>query len=86
MGNEKICQPMLFSQIKKKIENLGLDRDIKSGNGFIKDYQLRSDDKGKGDGNPLPLSSGKACRIALCIRRIKANLIKAFRNLPSQPR
>ena len=49
VGDEDIGQVELFLQVAEQIEDLRLDRDVKSGDGIIRQDDLRLECKGSGD-------------------------------------
>ena len=64
--------------IVKKVDDLGSNRNIESGNRFITNQELRIHDKSTGNTDTLSLSSREFMRISRSIFRKKSNLNKHF--------
>jgi hypothetical protein len=78
MGDEKVGKTQLISQVHQKVEDLGLDGDIESRDGFISNDQFRIEGDGPGNANPLALSTAELMGITKGILRMKANLFEKF--------
>lgn len=55
MGDKKIGKVIIPFQIIQKVQDHGLNGNIKGGNGFVADDQLGTGGKGPGQPDPLPL-------------------------------
>ena len=55
VADEEVCQLMAFPQIQHQVQHLRLNRNIKSGNRFIRHNHGRTGDQGSRKGNPLTL-------------------------------
>jgi hypothetical protein len=49
-------------QIGKQVQDLGLDGDVQSGNGFVEYENFRLGHQRPGDGNTLALTAGQIAR------------------------
>ncbi|OQC22762.1 MAG: hypothetical protein BWX68_03038 [Verrucomicrobia bacterium ADurb.Bin063] len=63
MGNKHHGQPGFLLQGGQQVDNLRLHGNVESGHGFIGKQQGGLERQGAGDGNALPLTSGKLMRI-----------------------
>ena len=65
VGDEDKRQMHLPAELREQIENLRLNGNIQSRNGFVCDDQARLEGERAGDGDPLPLAAGKFVRVFL---------------------
>ena len=65
MGDEDVGQAQRFLQFHEQVEDLGLDRHVERGHGFVADQHLRFHGQGACDSQPLALTAGKLARIAI---------------------
>ena len=80
VADEEVCQLMAFPQIQHQVQHLRLNRNIKSGNRFIRHNHGRTGDQGSRKGNPLTLSPGKFMGVFGGVRSFKANFFQRFPN------
>ena len=68
MCDEQIAEVKILLQFAQKIQNLRLNRKIERTYGLVANNESWLNHKCTGDGDSLPLPTGKVCRVA--IRRI----------------
>ena len=81
MGDEDHRQVSFLQQLGQQVEHLGLDGNVKGGNRFIGDDQVRFCRKGSGNADSLPLAAGEFMRIALGMVVIKTDLVEKLDDL-----
>jgi len=64
MGDDDIRELTFILKIDQEVDNLGLNRDVQRGDGFITDYDLGVEGQGTGDADALPLSAAEFVGIA----------------------
>ena len=53
--DEQVGQAELLLQVLQQVDDLGLDGDVQRGYSLVADHQLRAQDQGAGDADPLAL-------------------------------
>ena len=76
MRNEQICKIHLILQVLEHVDNLGLNRYVKSRYRLIADYELRIYGKRSGNSYPLSLSTGEFVRISVSVLRVQSYPLK----------
>lgn len=74
VGDEKIGEMMFQLEVLKKIDDLGLDRDIQGAYGLIADDELWFDGDGSGNPDPLTLATAEFMGITPGVGGIKADV------------
>ena len=62
MANEHEGQAHLALDRFQQVQNVGLNRHVQRRDAFVGNDELRPRDQRTGDGNPLPLTTGKCMR------------------------
>ncbi len=62
MGNKEIGKTEFLLKIHEQVDNFGLNRDIKGGNGLVTDDECRVAHQGPSNADALSLSTGKGVR------------------------
>lgn len=73
MRDEDHGEIELVSQFEKKVQDLGLDGDVESRDGFIGDDEFGFGGEGAGDGNALALATGEFVGIFPHVTRVEAD-------------
>ena len=81
MGDEDQGQAKLFAEVIQQVDDLGADRDVKSGDRFVADEQLRVHDERAGDADTLALAAREFVRIAGSVLGNEADLFEDFADL-----
>ena len=74
MGDEEVGESQLISQIHQEVEDLSLDGDIQSRDGFIRDDEIWMERDRPGNTDSLSLSAAELVRITECILGMEAYL------------
>ena len=64
MGDDDIRQLKFILKVDQQVDNLGLNRDVQRGDGFIADNDLGVEGQGPGDADTLPLAAAEFMGIA----------------------
>ncbi len=62
VGDEEVGEAKAILELLEKVDDLGLDRDIESGEGLVGDDEPGLDGEGTGDADALPLAAGELVR------------------------
>ena len=65
VSDEQVRGSVLILKVLEKVEDLGLNRDVKRGDGLVANDQLRLERKGTGNANALTLTTRELVRIAV---------------------
>ena len=65
VGNEQVCETVIFLKVVQKIQHLCLHGDVKGGNRFVAYYKRRLEHKGARYAYTLPLTAGKLVRVTV---------------------
>ena len=65
VGNEQVCEAVIFLKVVQKIQHLCLHGDVKGGNRFVAYYKRRLEHKGARYAYTLPLAAGKLVRVTV---------------------
>ena len=57
MRNEQVSESQFLLQVFQQVDDLGLYRHIQGGDGFVADNQLRAQDQGSRNADPLTLTA-----------------------------
>ena len=79
--HKQIGRTELFLQLKKEIDNRGLDRNIETGGDLVADYNAGLCCEGPGDGNPLFFSPGQLVRVSPYVARWEPHSLEPVSNL-----
>ena len=63
VADEDQGQAQLVAQAHQEADDLGLERDVEGGDGFVGDDQVGLEGQGAGDGDPLALAAGELVRV-----------------------
>ena len=74
MGDEKVGHPVLTLELAEQGDDLGLDRHVEGRSRFVEDQQLRPEDDGPGDGDPLALTAGELVGVAMGHLRLQFDI------------
>ena len=78
MGDEQIGQPQIVLQLPQKVEHLGLDGDVESGNRFVADHEAGMKRQGPRHSHPLPLASGEFMGESVGVARVEPHHLEEF--------
>ena len=81
--DEQVGQTEPVAQIFEKVDDLRLDRDIQRRNGFVTYDDLGLERQRAGNGDALPLTTGKLVRIAIRMFWLQAHLFEKLLNAPA---
>lgn len=73
VGNEKVGEVKFFLEVHQKVDDLGLNRDIKCADRFVADDELWFDGEGASNADALALASAKFVGEAASVGRVKAD-------------
>src|SRR5512143_713372 len=76
VGDDDVRKLEFFLNVFKKVNHLGLNRNIEGRDRLIADDQLRIEGKGPGNPDPLPLAAAELMGIALGVLGIEPYLLK----------
>ena len=80
VGDEEIGETEAILKLLEEVDDLGLDRDIKGGEGLIGDDEPGLDGEGTGDADALPLAAGELVREAVGESGTDADGVEQLRN------
>jgi len=65
VGNEHHREPELVAQVEQQIQDLRLHRDVQGRDGLVRHYEVRLQEQGARDGQPLQLPAAELVRVTL---------------------
>jgi len=65
MGDEEVSKAEVILQLGEQVEDLGLNGNVKGGNGFVADDELGVHGQGTGDSDTLTLAAGELVGVAV---------------------
>ena len=78
MCNEQVGQAHFFLDVLEKIDDLGLNGNIQSGDRFVTDDEFRIDCQCSGDADTLSLAAGEFSRITADMVRLETDDLQQF--------
>ena len=71
VGDEQQREVELLLQLLEEVEHLGLHGDVESRHRLVGNDEVRLQDQGPGDADPLALAAGELVRVSVGVRRVE---------------
>ena len=80
VSDEQVGDSELVLQVLEQVDDLSLDRDVKSAHWFIADDETGLDRQGAGDANSLSLSTAEFMRKSAGMQGVETHVLKELGN------
>ena len=76
VSDEYVGELEVVLEVLEQVDDLGLDRDVEGGDGFVGDDQLRAQRERPRDPDPLALTTGELVRVAVVMLGVEADRLQ----------
>ena len=80
VGDEQVGQAQPALQVAQQVQDLGLDAHVQRAHRLVADHEVRLQDEGTGNADPLPLPAGELVRVAPGVVRREADHLHHLRH------